>query len=291
MSYYEDCLEQFNKLPDKIKNKIGSLEAVKEISRLESEYEAELGFLVVLIAIGELKIDAAPNYLEKKSGLDFEEGLMIKKVLVEKIFNFILDEKQKAPLNLEESLKNIFGKKLLDFLKNSKNNKEINEQTLLILSASDSLAQDDLVKIFLANQEKLTDKDFVLDGKKQTPTISNWLKDFIKKNGSGMVDNLALSQYLAGSENAKKLDSQEKKLLHKLLILYRNLKFFPESMSNIPVEEWEIIPVDDEEKVLKRSQKIEKDERLVELESLLEQYEEGSLERKAIEEEIVRTTD
>jgi len=121
-----------------------------------------------------------------------------------------------------------------------------------------------LENALFSNQEILTDKDFVFNGKKQMSTISNWLKDFIKRNGSGMFDNLALSQYLSGSENAKKLDSQEKKLLHKLLILYRNLKFFPESMGNAPAEEWEIIPLDDEDKPFKKLQKTEKkDERLV----------------------------
>lgn len=287
MSYYEECLEQFKKLPEEVRNKIGSIEVVKEINKLETEYEIELGFLIVLVVIGEIKINDIPDYLEKKFGLDFEEGLLIKEELIDKVFIFALDEKKKSSLAPEGQIKNIFEGQLSGVIRGNGDVKGINEKILLILSVSNELSQEDLVKMLFTNQEKLTSKEFILDGKKQEPTISNWLKDFIKNNGGSIFDNLTLSQYLAKSENAKKIDVEEKRLLHKLLILYRNLKFFPESMGKTPTEEWEIVPLDDEEKPVRKNIKIGgEDERVVELRNLLEQYEPGSIERRAIEEEL-----
>lgn len=158
---------------------------------------------------------------------------------------------------------------------------------MLLKLLEDQKFKKDLENAIFANQEKLTGKDFVLEGKRQMPTIANWLKDFIKKNGSGAVDNLALSQYVAASENAKKLDNNEKKLLHKLLLLYRNLKIFPQNLEKVPEDEWEIFPLADDEKPVRKNIKIGgEDERVVELRNLLEQYEPGSIERRAIEEEL-----
>ena len=71
--------------------------------------------------------------------------------------------------------------------------------------------------------------------------------NFIKKNGSGIFNNLVLIEYLVNSDNAKKLDNKEKELLKKLLLLYRNIKFFPESMPDDNGESWEIIPVSKKE--------------------------------------------
>ena len=117
---------------------------------------------------------------------------------------------------------------------------------LISLLAGDQNFKIALGKALFNNQEKLTYKKFILDKKACPPNIANWLKDFIKKNGSGIFNSLVLTEYLTNSENVKKLDSKEKNLLRKLLLLYRNLKFFPESMSNISPEKWEIIPIDKE---------------------------------------------
>ncbi|MFH1326416.1 MAG: hypothetical protein ABIH48_03025 [Candidatus Falkowbacteria bacterium] len=195
-----------------------------------------------------------------------------------------------------------------------------------------------LSNAFLENQEKLTYKEFVLDSKPTRPTVANWLKDFIQQNGSGIFDKLKLSNYLTSSKNVKLLDDGEKKLVKKLLLLYYNLAFFPESMNEIKVGDWEIIPLEKEEVFTKvkskmptptagqapvaptnnqivdyqasenKDQKLEELEKkiksqnmkgeieneepevesgeLKELQEMAEQYKEGSLERKAVEEEI-----
>lgn len=140
-----------------------------------------------------------------------------------------------------------------------------------------------------------------------------------------MFDELKMAEYLSSSPNTKKLNTEEKDLLRKLLRLYRNLVFFPESMGNNPVEDWQIIPVDkvEEDKKINKSnsfQDVLSNEKqaavqeqtssgaiasgnlraqkqvekkiesapLNELEMILTQYAPDSLEYKAVKQEIER---
>jgi len=170
---------------------------------------------------------------------------------------------------------------------------------LIKLLAEDGSFGKDAANIIRGNQEKLTHKNFILDGKPARPTIGHWLKDFIKQYGAEIPDNLKLSRYLTSSGNIKNLDEAEKAAVRKLLGLYRNLAFFPQSMPNQTGEGWEIIPMAEEEKFKVKSYKAgqpdvkqeasapnkEKTQRR-ELQALADQYPAGSLERRAVEEEI-----
>ncbi len=170
--------------------------------------------------------------------------------------------------------------------------------TLIRIILEDKDFKERLEKALLANQEKLTFKKFELEGKLKRPTAANWLKDFIKRQGAEIFNNIELSRYITDAKNAKLLSEDERQLLKKLLLLYRNLKFFPESMKDKKVGDWEIVPVEKEEVLNKikdeRSEVKKEDEisggkpnsELEELRKLAEQYAEGSLERRAIEEEI-----
>jgi hypothetical protein len=99
------------------------------------------------------------------------------------------------------------------------------------------------------NQEKITAARLTLENRELEPTIANWLKDFIKINGSEFFNEVVLAQYLGSSPNASRLDQEEKKTVGKLLKLYRNLVFFPESMRDKPLDKWEIIPVDHDQEL------------------------------------------
>jgi hypothetical protein len=85
------------------------------------------------------------------------------------------------------------------------------------------------------NQEVLTHKPFIVGTENETATVANWLND--------IFSNIVLAKYLTSSENAKILDPAERNSLKKLLKLYRNLVFFPDSMKDIPIDDWEIFPV------------------------------------------------
>jgi len=99
-------------------------------------------------------------------------------------------------------------------------------------------------KILLDNQEVITTQNLTWAEGPQRGTAANWLKDFIKENGSDIYNSVVLSRYLATSSNPQLLTEGERKIVRRLLRLYRNLVFFPESMNDVPMEEWEIIPVE-----------------------------------------------
>ncbi|PIP34563.1 hypothetical protein COX21_02185 [Candidatus Falkowbacteria bacterium CG23_combo_of_CG06-09_8_20_14_all_41_10] len=99
-------------------------------------------------------------------------------------------------------------------------------------------------KTLLDNQEVITTQSLTWAEGAKAGTAANWLKDFIKENGSDIYNSVVLSRYLATSPNPQLLTEGERKIVRRLLRLYRNLVFFPESMSDVPMEEWEIIPVE-----------------------------------------------
>lgn len=193
---------------------------------------------------------------------------------------------------------------------------------ILDLFKEDPDFQKSLENSLYKNEQKLTSKVFKLEEKEANPTVANWLRHFIKSEGTEMFDNVKLSQFLAQSENVKRLDEEEVELVKRLLLLYRNLKFFPESLKDLPAEQWEIVPIRTEENYEKKIEKSDKTDRyssdegslpeeekeikqekqekeissagidkegssrLEELKKYREQYPEGSLERKAIEGEM-----
>jgi len=99
-------------------------------------------------------------------------------------------------------------------------------------------------KALLANSEIVTEKTIVWSEGIERGTVTNWLKDFIKENGSDIYNSVVLSRYLATSANPQSLSEGERKVVRCLLRLYRNLIFFPDSMNDIPMEDWEIVPIE-----------------------------------------------
>lgn len=212
------------------------------------------------------------------------------------------DEKEEERLSL-----NFLEKNLVEILKFSDpaGARKINGSIIYLLNNKQD-AQTKFSRAFLSNQEKLTKEYLIVEGRKQDPTVSNWIKDFVKENGSDMFNNIALAKYISSSVNCVRLDSDEKRLVKKVLRLYRNLNFFPESMKDVPFVEWEIIPVDkddvvreqkkeeiisspeeaEEEKEIEKVRKTLEDKSLEELNDLLKNNPDKNLKRKAIESEI-----
>ncbi len=147
-------------------------------------------------------------------------------------------------------------------------------------------------KILLNSEAVLTVKPIMVDNKTVRATVANWLKDFIKQYGTGVFDNVTLTNYVINSANCKQLTENEKKVLTKLLLTYRNIYFFPESLQNISPNDWEIIPsgrkMDEQGKAHKVSgpPKTVEEKEIDDLKKEEEQYQEGGLERRALEEEV-----
>lgn len=296
-SYYIDCIKKYKKLPVDFRDLFGNEDTVLRIKIIETSFDVDLKFIVLLIAIGDLKIKDVSGYLQREQGIDVEVADEIKKQLNLLLFDLIVDEFD------GQSIKEIVNTKLAPLLKLKEKSSFFQKlnQEIIVKLFEDDLNRTEFLNNLLINQEKLTIKEFISEGRVQSPTIASWLKDFISKNGSGIFDNLVLSKYITDSENAKKLDNEERNLLKKLLILYRNLKFFPESLANVPVEDWQIIPVEKESDEVKKkptSSQIpptpfikgesikEEGDKVSELRAMAEQFSVGSLERRAIEEEI-----
>ncbi|MFH1662107.1 MAG: hypothetical protein ABIA02_03355 [Candidatus Falkowbacteria bacterium] len=299
-------LEKFNNLPEAIILEVDSDKVSLKMKKLEDKYKINLSLLIIVVVVGDLKMEDIEKYLRIEFNLNKDKAKNIYEDLIKEIFNplterlnFLNSDFQNNVITLDKA-KNIaldmFKENLVNEMYGNLIIAELVNSRIFYILSRDLNFKKELEKALYKNLEKLTHKEFILDGKPRTPSIKNWLVDFIKHNGAGMFDNLALSQYIINSSNAKKLDDDGKKLLKKLLMLYRNLKFFPESMPSDDGSSWEIIPVEDKEELSKARtvskpviDKIDKKESEVdELKKMLENYPEGSLERKAINEEIAK---
>jgi hypothetical protein len=154
-------------------------------------------------------------------------------------------EKNFDPQAEETYISDLFSKELVSVLKNNDNDSlAILNSALIRLLNNSEIFKDKILKIFYSNQEILTAKPFSLDGRDAAGTIANWLKDFIGENGSDSFNAVVLSRYIVNSNNAKNLDLDERHLVSKLLKLYRNLAFYPVNMRDVPLSEWEMVPLD-----------------------------------------------
>lgn len=189
----------------------------------------------------------------------------------------------------EQIMENMFQNELVYILKNPE--PELNSALISLLFADESF-KNTLAKHIVNNQQLLFEKEISVDGKKFVPSISNWINNFISSKGSVYFNNLSLSDYVTNSRLSRDLKSEEKDLLIKLLIIYRNIRFFPKSLENVSMDKWEVFPLNVKSKseasghqplaVPKSPEELE----IENLEKMAAGYELGSLERRAVEEEI-----
>jgi hypothetical protein len=217
----------------------------------------------------------------------------------------------------EEVLKT-FKNGLADIISSGAVQEEFNDVLIYLLADKGESFRAELERALLANNEVITFAKFAVGGRPAAAVISAWLKNFISEVGSGLFDNLTLTKFLTSSANCKVLSDEEKNIVKKLLLVYRNIKFFPASMPNKTGEGWEIIPSETEIDLTKaktvgvpltadyaakaesarmaavkeeqnrkeaaRAEEISR--KLTELQAMAAAYPAGSLQRKAVEEEI-----
>lgn len=128
---------------------------------------------------------------------------------------------------------------------------ELNHHPFIIAAINDRLfylfARDEnfhttLERALYENSEAVGAKPIQVNNEVLSPTIGHWLKDYISQHGTDAADSISQSTFLLNSENAKKLSVDERTLLGKILKIYSNIKFFPNSMPTDDGEGWEIIP-------------------------------------------------
>jgi hypothetical protein len=335
MNYTLECIEKFEELDSKLKEIFGGDKANSLVEELENQFEVDLSFVLILLAINELNISDLPEYLKKKYKLSSEKVNLIVEEIEENIIKLVDDyilerqeEKTVENIDIQEIIMSVFSENLLLIFSYPKEDiKNFNIATFAAFNDLE-LLEEKVIDSFYNNQELISQEKIIIEDKAKKATIANFLQDFIKSHGSDMPDNLILANYLNTSANVKKLNETEKNLLNRVLKTYRNLVFFPESMEGVPMELWEIIPVrannkevldvlDDEEKSSsfkenlkkkiidnektkpKKPEKLIKKDDLVdlknikeksvsELKKLMKEYQNGSLEYKAIKQELNR---
>lgn len=313
MDYIELCLKKFDELPDDLKVFLNSREILDFLNRIENEYNVDLTFVLVLIFVGELDLENLDVYLIKKFGIDQEtsnklisemEDNIFKKIIdgfdIEKDDDYILD------LSIEEKRKkiiDIFSEELMvQFSSSAVSLMQLNA-IIFELVGQDEAFIEKIKRLFLDSKELLSLKKIIIKEKSEEASISNWIKDFISENGSGIFSSVVLAKYLSSSKNVSLLSDAEKQLLRQILKMYRNLFFFPESMENIKYEDWEIFPINKDLLQINLKNAEEKEispieekpvyqpvntheEEIKVLKELLQKYPNKSLEKKAIEGEI-----
>jgi len=303
MPYIEESLEKFNSLPPEIILSVDNDKVASAMYELNEKYNINFGGLIIFVSTGDLSLNQVPSYLETEFGLDkitakkaFDDVQRNVFIPLKKRLDFLNANHQKnIKINEERDIAlDIFENNLKDELQNNQIIVEaINARIFYILS-QDLNFKIKLEKAIYNNSELITHESFEMDGSPQTPTVGNWIQDFIIENGSEMFDNLSLSRYMTSSKNTRVLNFDDRKIVQKLLLLYRNIKFFPESMPTDNPDDWEIIPTDKGVDNLAKARfvsgppKTEEEKEIDAIRSEEEKYAVGGLERLALDEEISR---
>lgn len=271
-------------------------------------------------------LNSYKNYPEEeKKNLILEEKYFLEQTEADPEFIFVPkkdNNRDSDPeIDIEKEKKDapdVFRKHVLDIIFNYELRDIIEEYNdILILALEDENFKMELVSALQNNQEIVSDKRLITNEKEQQSTIGNWLIDFIKTEGSDIFDDLKIIEYLNLSKNSKNLQEKDKIVLRKVFKLYKNIAFFPESLSGVPRGDWQIIPIDNlqDEIVPKQEKKIvierlmqqneleparhlieaktidnenKENQRLKELKNALANYPVSSLEYKALVQEINR---
>jgi len=309
--------EKLNKLPKEVQDYLISMKAAKKIWWLKYlnylilvKRNLRRWLLILLVldclyiatyikSLGKNSDDYVKYISEQEKAIKEEKKYFKRELAVEKPFEIKIKKQipvKHRTLNKEKEKKDnleIFSSSVRYFLQ-AHYDEYLNtyNKLLILLLFEDRSFKKELEKILYYNTELLTHASFK-DGKKPiSPTIGNWIQDFIKVYGTAYANNLAIIKYITESKNAKRLNPEEKKIVQKLLQLYRNLKFFPDAFSDLPPERWEIIPSsEDNVDAIKSEKKLTfpKTKAEKEIDNLIneeEKYKKGGLERMAIEEEI-----
>jgi hypothetical protein len=322
-------LDKFNNLDPMVILTIDGDETAKNVEAVAQKNGIKtepLSVALIFLATDEMTYAEIAPYLQDELQTSAETAKKIADDFIATVLTPLkkrldfLNYDQSKEMTIEEErnyLSDMFLKKLTAELKNHPIVLDaINHHIFNILDL-DAKFSDELVRMLLANDEILTAGAVLIGGKSLRGTVSNWLKNFIEINGSAIFDSVVLSKYLTGSKSAVKLNPEEKEKVRKVLLIYRNLKFFPDSMPDDDGEGWQILPFEipaEEKNLAEARTKIESlpkqvadsaqdsktsaatapeekapeadNAKLEELRAMAEKYPPNSLSRKAIVEEI-----
>ena len=287
--YIAECLEKFQDLPETFKEAVGGFEACAKLKEIEDKHQGiSLGFVTVLLAVGELGIADLPEYLKIRFEIKEDEAKKISAELDEQILApamAVAGQGSYEPTHSVEEVEDIFKQGVMAALsKDNDSLKVLNADIFRILNDHPAI-EDDLGDNLRKNQERVSKEKIKLGDREVPGTIANWIADFIARYGTDQFDELEMAQYLSSSENVNLISAPEKNNLRRILRLYYNFIFFPDSMEGVPVEKWEVFPLDVLNDLPSEPESQESGQ-IFQLRQALSRYIESSLEYKAISEEI-----
>lgn len=315
MEYINECLMKFQSLSQSVREAFGQGDTYLKLKKMEEKYNVSLSFLMVLIAIDELEPDDITDYLVAKFSLTADQAEKIAEEFKDDILLPVLDGEMDKSLAQSSSftkdkIEDIFSTGVLDMFSQPKEMIQAFNYEAFAAMDKDPLLEDRLINMFISNEELLSSASLTIDDRPHRGTIKNWLKDFIAKQGSDIFDSFILAKYINSLDGAVNLSPVEKNNLTKVLKTYRNLVFFPESMENVKVENWSIIPIEEGIEAVKKADTVKSNRidstttkkqasssndgfsEAISLEkdllAMLAKYNRNSLEYKAIQEELNR---
>jgi len=280
--YLAECLDKFYDLPDIVILEFNHPRHLQAIDDLNNKYGLELSFLVILVAIGELTPEDMPEYLAKRYDLPDEIAQDLAQQLNELYFQPIIkrlaffnqDSNKTKPSPEEEKniIIDLFKENLLVEIKNYEQVISAVNQRIFAWLDRDPSAQQQIENAFLQNQEIITEQAITINNEELPGTTANWLHCFAVEKGTDSLNSLSVSEFLGLSKNTNELSAEDKKIIRALLNIYRNIKFFPESMPSDDGTDWAIIPLPEKELSLDEqfTTKINDDEDDIQTEQLID---------------------
>lgn len=255
--YLAECLEKFYELPELIILEFDNPKYLQIIKDLKNQYNIELSFLVILIAIGELYPENLIEYLIKRYELSETSATDIVNRLNNFYFKpiterlaFLNPSKDKIKPSPEEEksiIINIFKENLITELKNKPQIINAINQRIFAWLNQDIGAKKQIENAMLQNQETVTKSTVLINSEQLPGTIANWLRCFAIEKGAANFNSLSISEFLSLSKNTADLSEEDKTTLRSLLSAYRNIKFFPDSMPSDDGTDWAIIPLSEKQ--------------------------------------------
>ncbi len=251
MATIEEVVQQFNQLPLEIQLECSSDEFLSALHALETTYNVSLASVVVQMVVGHIQFSDLSDYLEAEYSIGPEVATRFAKELEEKVFKPTIDRLNFLDTNPEKTMTLEQQKNFAENLFRSNLLKELHHHPFIISAINDRLfyllARDenfhtDLERALYENNETVGTKPIRVNNEVISPTIGHWIKNYIAQHGTTTADSISQSTFLINSENAKNLSDDERALLSKVLKVYGNVKFFPDSMPSDDGRGWEIIP-------------------------------------------------
>lgn len=120
----------------------------------------------------------------------------------------------------------IFEHALVDALKNPDVDcfKQLKQKLLDYDITERDAFKEKVRKALHLNNERLTQKYLILDGKEAMGTIGNWLRDYIQNVGGGNIDKIQIAEYFVKSPNVVRLGEEERVFVRKLIEFYETTK-------------------------------------------------------------------